>query len=61
MFPMYNAACSYIEYPQYKTEPELRKCATDQANKVTSLEASIDVIKVQNQTKIELSLHCLIL
>jgi hypothetical protein len=48
MFPMYNGECSYVEYPQYKTEAELRKCAIDQANKVTSLEASIDGVEVQD-------------
>lgn len=48
MFPVYNAECSYAEYPQYKTESELRNCAKDQADKVTSLVASIDGIKIDN-------------
>jgi len=48
MFPVYNAECSYAEYPQSKTESELRNCAKDQADKVTSLDASIDGIRIDN-------------
>ena len=48
MFPIYNAECSYAEYPQYKTESELRNCAKDQVDKVTSLDASVDGMKVNN-------------
>jgi hypothetical protein len=48
MFPVYNAECSYAEYPQYKTESELRNCAKDQADKVTGLDASIDGIVIDN-------------
>jgi hypothetical protein len=42
MFPVYNGECSYVEYPQYKTESELRNCAKAQIDKVTNLAASID-------------------
>jgi hypothetical protein len=48
MFPIYNGECSYIEYPQYKTESELRKCAIEQANKVTNLDVSVDGMKIQD-------------
>ena len=48
MFPIYNAECSYVEYPQYKTESELRACAKDQADKVTNLDASIDGLKIED-------------
>jgi len=48
MFPVYNAECSYAEYPQYKTESELRNCAKAQTDTVTSLDVSIDGIKISD-------------
>lgn len=46
MFPIYNAECSTVEYPELKTESELRNCAKTQLDKTTSLEATIDGVKI---------------
>jgi hypothetical protein len=35
MFPVYNGECSFVEYPQYKTEQDLRNCAKVKLNKQT--------------------------
>jgi hypothetical protein len=48
IFPVFNAECSYVEYPQYKTESELRTCAKDQLDKSTNLDASVDGVTIQN-------------
>jgi hypothetical protein len=48
MFPVYNGECSFVEYPQYKTEQDLRNCAKAQLNKVTNLDASVDGVKIQD-------------
>jgi hypothetical protein len=48
MFPVYNGECSYVEYPQYKTEAALASCAKDQIDKVTNLAASIDGVNIPN-------------
>jgi hypothetical protein len=48
MFPVYDGECSFVEYPQYKSESELSSCAKDQINKVTNLAASIDGTSIQN-------------
>jgi hypothetical protein len=48
MFPVFNAECSYVEYPQYRTESDLRNCAKDQLDKSTNLDASVDGVKIEN-------------
>lgn len=50
-FPLLSAECSFAEYPQYKTESDLRKCAKDQADKITSMEATIDGRKITDLQK----------
>lgn len=51
MFPVFNGECSYAEFPQYKSESDLRKCAKDQLDKVTNLDASIDGVKISDLQK----------
>jgi hypothetical protein len=48
MFPTYNGECSTIEYPQFKTESDLRNCAKSQADKATNVDASVDGVKIPN-------------
>ncbi len=48
---VYAGECSYIEYPQYKTESELRSCAKGQIDKTTSLDVSIDDKKIPDPRK----------
>ena len=43
-----NPECSYAEFPYLKNESRLRKCAKVEQDKVNSLEASIDGIKLEN-------------
>lgn len=51
LFPVVVGECSTAEYPQYKTESELRKCAKDQADKDTSMDATIDGKKISDLQK----------
>jgi hypothetical protein len=51
MFPVFNGECSYAEFPQYKSESDLRKCAKDQLDKVTNLDASVDGVKIPDLKK----------
>ena len=51
LFPIINVECSYAEFPNLKTESELRACAKSDQDKVTNLEASIDGMKIQDLNK----------
>jgi hypothetical protein len=51
VFPVQTAECSSAEYPQYKTEPDLLRCAKDQIDKVSSLDVVIDGKKVPDLRK----------
>jgi hypothetical protein len=51
LFPIGMGECSSIEYPQYKTQSDLRKCAKDQTDKVTSMDATIDGKKITDLQK----------
>jgi hypothetical protein len=46
LFPVVAAECSYAEYPQLKTEQQLRSCAASQEDHVT-LQASVDGTNIQ--------------
>ena len=46
-----NVECSYAEDPSAKTEDDLRKCANEDQNTVTSLRLVIDGLEIQNLTK----------
>jgi hypothetical protein len=48
MFPTYNGECSTNEYPQSKTESDLRNCAKSQSDRVTNLDTSVDGVKIPN-------------
>jgi hypothetical protein len=50
-FPVVNSECSYLEFPAYKTETELRKCAVTFADKVSNLDASVDGVKIPDIQK----------
>lgn len=50
-FPIIDVECSFAEDSSAKTEEDLRKCAREDQNKVTSLRLSIDGLNTQNLTK----------
>jgi hypothetical protein len=50
-FPVVNSECSYLEFPAYKTEAELRQCAVTFADKVSNLDASVDGVKIPDIEK----------
>jgi hypothetical protein len=51
LFPILNVECSYVEFPTLKTESQLRACAKADQDKVRSLEATVDGVKLQNLEK----------
>jgi hypothetical protein len=58
LFPILNSECSYADFPYLKNETQLSVCAKAEQDKVNSLEASIDRIKLANlnQYRIQSSL-----
>lgn len=46
-FPILNTECSFLESPKFKTESELRSCATD-ANKGAVVHATIDGVELKD-------------
>jgi hypothetical protein len=54
LFPILNSECSYAEFPYLKNETQLRDCAKAEQDKVNSLEASIDGIKLVNLNQIRI-------
>jgi hypothetical protein len=48
LFPILNSECSYAEFPYLENETQLSICAKAEQDKVNSLEASIDGIKLVN-------------
>jgi len=51
LFPVMNAECSYAEYPDLRSEPELRQCAVSANEGVTELMVTIDG-KAINQSEL---------
>jgi hypothetical protein len=51
LFPIISAEYSYKEYPNLKTESELRKGVVLNQDKVTSLEASVDGMQLKDLRK----------
>jgi hypothetical protein len=51
MFPILNSECSYAEFPNLKTESELRDCAKTFQDQVTQIEATIDGVGLQGLEK----------
>jgi hypothetical protein len=45
-FPVINVECSFTEFPDLKTESDLRKCAMDDQDKVTNLLATVDGVSM---------------
>ncbi|HKI08035.1 MAG TPA: hypothetical protein VKA09_06540 [Nitrososphaeraceae archaeon] len=48
LFPVFNAECSFAEYPNLKTDSELSQCAKELIDKVTFVQATIDGVQIQN-------------
>jgi hypothetical protein len=48
LFPVFNAECSFAEYPNFRTDSELSQCAREAIDKVTFVQASIDGVEIQN-------------
>jgi hypothetical protein len=48
LFPITTSECSYVEYPAYKTETDLRKCAVSEENKISKVEATVDGRNINN-------------
>ncbi len=51
LFPIITSECSYAEFPNLKSESDLRSCATHLQNGVTSLVATLDGMNLQNLAK----------
>lgn len=51
LFPAVVNECSTSEYPQYKTESDLRKCAKEQQDKVTTVGVTLDGKKINDLQK----------
>jgi hypothetical protein len=51
LFPIINGECSYAEFPSIKTESELRACAKADQDKVRSIEATVDGVKLKDLQK----------
>lgn len=51
MFPILNSECSYAEFPNLKTESELRDCAKTFQDQVTQIETTIDGVGLQGLEK----------
>ena len=49
-FPVINVECDYTS-PNLKTESDLRKCATDDQNKVSNLRATVDGVAIPDLEK----------
>ena len=48
LFPILVSECSYAEFPNLKTESDLRSCATNFQNEVKSMVTTIDGLNLQN-------------
>jgi hypothetical protein len=55
LFPIINSECSFVEYPDLKTEEELQKCAKSQVDAVNNLFASIDGVELTDLKKYRIS------
>jgi hypothetical protein len=53
LFPVFNAECSFAEYPNLKTDSELSQCAKEAIDGVTFVQASIDGVEIQNLSRIQ--------
>ena len=51
LFTILNSECSFAEFPDLRTERELRQCAKQMQDSVVHLEASIDGISVTGLEK----------
>ncbi len=49
--PVVNNECSYLEFPAYKTEAELTKCASSLIDKATNLKVTIDGVNIPDLDK----------
>jgi len=51
LLPVVNNECSYLEFPAYKTEAELTKCASSLIDKATNLKVTIDGVNIPDLNK----------
>lgn len=51
LFPAVTYECSTSEFPQYKTESDLRKCAKELQDKVTAVDVTLDGKKINDLQK----------
>jgi len=51
LIPIINGECSFAEFPKMKSESELRACAKADQDKVKSIEATIDGVKLKDLQK----------
>lgn len=51
LFTILNSECSYAEFPNLKTEQQLRQCAKEMQDSVTNVEASVDGISIKDLDK----------
>jgi hypothetical protein len=51
LFPVFNAECSFAEYPNFKSDSELSQCAREAIDKVTFVQANIDGVEIRNITR----------
>jgi hypothetical protein len=52
-FPVFNAECSFAEYPNLKSDSELSQCAGEAIDPVTVVQASIDGVEIQNISRVQ--------
>jgi hypothetical protein len=51
LFTILNSECSYAEFPQLKTEQDLRKCAKEMQDSVIQENASLDGVSLKGLDK----------
>jgi hypothetical protein len=51
LLPVVNNECSYLEFPAYKTEAELTKCASSLIDKASNLKVTIDGVNIPDLNK----------
>jgi hypothetical protein len=53
LFAPVNVECSYAEFPDLKSEADLRECAKSGQDLVTELDVTVDRLKVENLSRVQ--------
>lgn len=53
LFPVFNAECSFAEYPNLRSDSELSQCAREAIDPVTFVQASVDGMPLQNISRVQ--------